>query len=557
MKTGDQKCDYTYGDNDSYVKIDYAWDGDNNTWVNSSKHVCNYDTKERITSEIIYTWNGSSWVPQNQGYEEYTYDTNGNVITTIAYEWDSTAGEFKPTTKVLNGNDGHGNFIVRSEYSWNGTGWTQTLETSTSTVNGTYIYTQQKLGADGTWANFAQDMVTYDANWRVIADEGYDWDGESNCWMASYKYTNTYTNGLLTEYIEYGSNSDKTDFVLNTKLVYDYDTNGNQILNARYDYDTSTSAWTFYSKSVYAFDDNDNMTLNEHYSSDDVISYKEEWTYDTNDNMTSFIEYNTGDSGTLVPSSKQEYTFDANSNELSFASYDWNNAWVGKEKSEHTYDEHGCMLTETNYEGDGNGDWVLSNSQTYHYLNKPEDVIIGTALYATYIPTNDIDEIPDGITAYRVKKVDTTENTITISPIDAIPAGEPVVLKATAAGTYTFQPATGAVSAIENLLQASQMGIKTTDEGMWYALASRNSEVGFYQVNTDVVIPEDKGYLWLASSAAKALRFANDGESTGIVSIEQESNSGDIVIRYRLDGQRVSDNARGIIISAGRKYVNK
>ena len=70
-----------------------------------------------------------------------------------------------------------------------------------------------------------------------------------------------------------------------------------------------------------------------------------------------------------------------------------------------------------------------------------------------------------------------------------------------------------------------------------------------------MTIPAHKAYLTVSgSSQARALTF--DGETTGILSIENQMDSfkGEF---YNLSGQRVSAPTRGLYIVNGKKVVIK
>lgn len=144
-----------------------------------------------------------------------------------------------------------------------------------------------------------------------------------------------------------------------------------------------------------------------------------------------------------------------------------------------------------------------------------------------------------------------------------IHGGEPVILKATGS-SITLMPSCNKVAAsTENKLLGTEEGISNAKSNV-YALSYGDNGVGFYQWNGKA-IGANKAYLDLGTSSVKALTFEFDnGETTAIreaspksspASTELSTGSGKDL--YNLNGVRVNDSYKGIVIKNGKKVLKK
>ena len=91
--------------------------------------------------------------------------------------------------------------------------------------------------------------------------------------------------------------------------------------------------------------------------------------------------------------------------------------------------------------------------------------------------------------------------------------------------------------------------------------ADARNPIGFYKLNSAVTsVPGNKAFLVLTSTEAQAKSFVlsfDDGETTGIETINVEKNATKDGVYYDLQGRRVEHPTRGIYILNGKKVVIK
>ena len=157
----------------------------------------------------------------------------------------------------------------------------------------------------------------------------------------------------------------------------------------------------------------------------------------------------------------------------------------------------------------------------------------------------------DGLEAYVVSAVSASSVTLS-DAIPHAPAGTAVILKGTPNTAYTVPVFENNYDFGTNKLLVSD-GSVTGGDGI-YALAEKNSVVGFYKVAAGVTIPAGKCYLNTAAGAPDFLGF--DDNATGIDEVrgKTEEVRGEF---YNLAGQRVAQPTKGLYIVNGKKVVMK
>lgn len=190
----------------------------------------------------------------------------------------------------------------------------------------------------------------------------------------------------------------------------------------------------------------------------------------------------------------------------------------------------------------------------------------GYSNYATFYSTKGY-TLPEGLAAYTISGIDDNNKVVygnTYNAGDAVPAKTAVLIKATAAGTYTASVnADAAEFSGTNLLNGSETSSAVNEAGyMYYVLTNdaNNANTGFYwQKGTDgtsVTTVAGRAYLKVTKAQA-AKGFSLPDETTGISAVSATANSlNDSAEMYNLAGQRVTKAYKGVVIQKiGRAHV--
>ena len=197
----------------------------------------------------------------------------------------------------------------------------------------------------------------------------------------------------------------------------------------------------------------------------------------------------------------------------------------------------------------------------------PTDVTlhVGDALYSTLYYSDRALVVPENTEAYTytvtngqlVESYRYDEN-------ETIPAGVGVVVFALEAGDYTFAVSSQAGDVDEdNMLKGSDEDALTVGGDVYYKLSlnaeNEDGTIGFYWGAEDGAAftnKAHKAYLALTKDAAGAAKsFLLDGTTNGIgnISVEKTMNTP----LYNISGQRVGKSYKGMVISNGKKYIQK
>ena len=212
-----------------------------------------------------------------------------------------------------------------------------------------------------------------------------------------------------------------------------------------------------------------------------------------------------------------------------------------------------------------NGAWIFVTFPAKVYTTKvvwtpaSDDIILTTTDnmdgWRTFYDASNNYSV-DGNTTVYVAASDPSEGKITLTSIDGVPAGVPVILKTTAddhkmtlakaaADTYTY-------TGTNKLAVSTAAAVSDV-----YRLGYGDSGVGFYPYSGT----PGAGIVYLnvsSASGARALVIDFDDETTGIQTV---NGSGFTVngseTYYNLSGQRVAQPTRGLYIVNGKKVVIK
>ena len=181
--------------------------------------------------------------------------------------------------------------------------------------------------------------------------------------------------------------------------------------------------------------------------------------------------------------------------------------------------------------------------------------------YSTFYSKTCDYQVPSGVTAYT-GAVDGSVLKLTAIKGGIIPAGEAVILRLTEEVYNTATKKQFDLTALTTTATKSDTNeLKGTDvakalEANQYALSLGQFGVGFYLWESKEIAAH-KAYLTLDSpTMAKAFTFMfEDGETTAIeqptINGKQSSDT------YNLNGVRVNDNYKGIVIKNGKKIYQK
>lgn len=182
-----------------------------------------------------------------------------------------------------------------------------------------------------------------------------------------------------------------------------------------------------------------------------------------------------------------------------------------------------------------------------------------TDFYSLYLDYNAT--IPAGVTAYR-GELSADETTLTVSEItlDFIPANYGVLVKSNEAGEFTFEEATSTgvmASDLKGVTEDTDITVLAAEPGKTVLTLGMKDGVAGFRQPAGTQIKANRAYLLVSSTnAAKGVKIAFDGETTGISDINAAKYEADAPV-YDLTGRRVSADAKGLLIKNGKKFINK
>ena len=191
-----------------------------------------------------------------------------------------------------------------------------------------------------------------------------------------------------------------------------------------------------------------------------------------------------------------------------------------------------------------------------------------TDYYSLYLDYNAT--VPENVTAYT-GSLSADEKTLVLSQINdgVIPANTGVLVKSTVAGNYTFnQSATDPSETSDSDLKGVTIetlasSIEEAETGKTVlTLGIKNKVVGFRKPAGGIV-GANKAYLLVTTTtpsggagAPELVIGIDDDETTGINGVKADNADVDAPM-FNIAGQRVSNNAKGLVIKNGKKYMLK
>ncbi len=216
--------------------------------------------------------------------------------------------------------------------------------------------------------------------------------------------------------------------------------------------------------------------------------------------------------------------------------------------------------------GTDNGSWGMNTPAYFCFDNfgaegtevLPESNVtfVPSSGYATYVTTKDVDFSRSTAKAFAVTE-SAIEGRVHLTPIEAAPKGEAVLLKADAGAVVLPSAATTPAAPNGNLLKAVKEDI--TADGTQFILSADAESVVFRPAIVGSTIAVGRSYIEVTDADVKSLQFDNDA-ATGIAEIEDgkskssSANSGADSI-YNVAGQRLHKLQKGINIVNGKKIL--
>lgn len=159
-----------------------------------------------------------------------------------------------------------------------------------------------------------------------------------------------------------------------------------------------------------------------------------------------------------------------------------------------------------------------------------------------------------------IYKGEVTENSVQLTAVTDIPAGNAVILKSTKPTitlTQTGMPSGDGDEFDNNDLHAVDVRTTTADikttlgNGTFYVMSNKNSHFGFHKY-TGATMPVNKAFL-LISGEALAREFFEFNEATAIVNVQRSMYNNQLY--YDLQGRKLDNPKKGLYIVNGKKVV--
>jgi len=202
----------------------------------------------------------------------------------------------------------------------------------------------------------------------------------------------------------------------------------------------------------------------------------------------------------------------------------------------------------------------VDDFELYATSRSNPSVTVTSVGYATYVSDVDLNFSESSIKAYKVKV--NSKAVATLTKVDNVPAGTPVLLYKEGGATEAIPTMTGAAAVTDNDLVAGTGAAVATTDGDYTNMILNNvdDKIGFYFANGQTVAA-NRAYLHIATTLAPnaeseaRMRFVFADDASGIKEIATDKQNDGAI--YNLSGQRVNAGYKGIVIKNGKKYLNK
>ena len=160
-----------------------------------------------------------------------------------------------------------------------------------------------------------------------------------------------------------------------------------------------------------------------------------------------------------------------------------------------------------------------------------------------------LSNLPEGLTAYKATTAGNGKVHM-VAVEEAVAGNTGLFLEGEAGTTYTIPVAASGTALVGNLLKATT-GEALAEGDYVYVIASG----AFQPLANNTVVSKGKAYIPASAITTSGKLEISFGEPTGITSYENENFKAMTV--YNLQGVRVNNSYKGIVIMNGKKYINK
>ena len=284
------KYEYSYDENGNQnLRLGYTWNTDSQSFIPYRKYEYSYDENGYRTIYISYNWSSDSqsFIPNLK--DEYTYDDNGNETLYINYDWDIESQSFVPISKNEKSFDNLNRQIIHISYSIDSNSESFipnsknefTYDDSGNKISSTFIWNSVL----GIFIPTNKESLEYDEQDRISFRKNYHHDICNEVKTQTTKYQYIYDDELVGSTVRTFTRDSNGDFIyqfdlgqfydengllvsefqnVNLDLIpyseynwsreYSYDTEGNNIEEVLYKWDTQTESLVPSEKEIRVYD---------------------------------------------------------------------------------------------------------------------------------------------------------------------------------------------------------------------------------------------------------------------------------------------------------------
>lgn len=242
----------------------------------------------------------------------------------------------------------------------------------------------------------------------------------------------------------------------------------------------------------------------------------------------------------------------------------------GSNKTLYQYSDDSAYNLDPQSDITASGSLSSTKSQVRLVVDPHEKIEMNAHGIMTYASDNALDfSNVSGLTAHYASDFTTNHDktgVLTMTQAGQVPAGEGLMLRGTADGTY-FVPIIDAAAPLAGNLMVgltTATDVATTEGGYTnYILSKQNDVIGWYPLAADYTLKAHSAYLKLLTADVNAARGIvmdfGDGETTGIATITNDRESMADDAWYTVDGKKLDEMPvkKGLYIHNGRKTVIK